>query len=100
MMKRAGLLALVTLGVWVVVAAPAGLWLGGPPLLVSLAAALVCLIPAALTMWLIGRLRKRTAEEKVVATLVAPFIRMILSGGGGMWVYFDVPFIHAHGLPF
>jgi hypothetical protein len=99
-MKRLGLLALATLGFWLVAALPAGLWLGGPPLPVSLAAAGACLIPSALTLLLMDRLRKRAPEEKVVATLVAPFIRMILSGGGGIWLYWDWPLIREHGFPF
>jgi hypothetical protein len=53
-----------------------------------------------LTLCLIDWLRKRTPEEKVVATLVAPFIRMILSGGGGVWLYCDWPLIREHGFPF
>lgn len=99
-MKRLGLLALVTLGMWLVVAVPVGLWFHGPPVLVTLVAALLCFFPASMTLVLVDRLRKRTPEEKVVATLVAPFIRMILSGGGAMWVYFDVPLIREHGFPF
>ena len=99
-MRRLGLLAFVTLGIWLAVALPVGQFLDGPPALVTLAAALICLIPASLTLLLVDRLRKRTPEEKVVATLVAPFIRMILSGGGGMALYYWSPLIHEHGFPF
>jgi len=38
--------------------------------------------------------------EKVVAALAAPFIRMILSGGAGIWLYADWPLIHDHGFEF
>lgn len=99
-MRRLGLLFTVTLSLWALVAAPIGLFLDGPPILVTLSAALICLFPAALTLILLDRLRKRTPEEKVVATLVAPFIRMILSGGGGFALYTLWPLIREHDLSF
>src|SRR5271166_352204 len=99
-MYRLVVLAAVTLSVWALVAVPASLWFDGPPRLVTLAAALVCLLPASLTLISIDRLRKRAPVEKVVAALAAPFIRMILSGGAGIWLYADWPLIHAHGFEF
>jgi len=99
-MKRLRLLALVTVGAWLLVALPAGLLLAAAPPLVTLFSAILCLIPAGLTLILMDRLQKRTAEEKVVATLVAPFIRMILVGGGTVAGYYLVPYIHEHGFGF
>jgi hypothetical protein len=99
-MRRVGFLALVTAGVWLAAALPAGLWLGGPPAEVTLAAAADCFIPAALTLALLDRLRKRTPEEKAVATLVATFLRMGLALGGGAVLYYSVPVLHEHGFPF
>ena len=119
-MKRLGLLALVTMSVWVLAAVPANMRLAGSisglakwdnwrqirfdrdGLLVALIAAAVCLVPASLTLLLIDLLRKRTPVERVVATLAAPFIRMILAGGGGMVLFFVCPLIHDHdrGFPF
>jgi hypothetical protein len=99
-MYRLAVLAAVTLSVWTLAAVPGNLWLDGPPLLVTLVAALVCLLPASLTLMLIDRLRKRSPVEKVVAALAAPFIRMILSGGTGAWLYLDWPLIHDHGFAF
>jgi hypothetical protein len=99
-MRRVGLLALATAAVWLVAALPAGLWLGGPPAEVTLAAAAVCFVPAALTLALLDLLRKRSPEEKVVAALVATFLRMGLSLGGGAALYYSVPVLHEHGFPF
>jgi hypothetical protein len=99
-MNRLGVLATVTLSVWTLIAVPAAVWFEGPPGTVTLVAAFVCLLPAGLTLILIDRLRKRAPVEKAVATLAAPFIRMILSGGAGIWLYVDWPLIHAHGFAF
>jgi len=99
-MRRVAWLALSVLVVWLSAGVPAALFLGGAPMAVPLLAGTVCLIPAALTLWLLDRMRTRTPEEKVVATLAAPFIRMTLSCGGGAWVYFDVPAAHDHGAAF
>jgi hypothetical protein len=49
---------------------------------------------------MIDRLRKRTPVEKIVATIAAPFIRILLAGGGGMALFFACDLIHDHGFPF
>jgi hypothetical protein len=105
-MNRLSVLATVTLSVWTLIAVPGSMWLGGTREEivsrgeVSLIAAFVCLLPASLTLVLIDRMRKRAPVEKVVATLLAPFIRMILAGGGGVALYYNSPLIHANGLLF
>jgi hypothetical protein len=99
-MYRLAVLATVTLSVWALAGVPASLWFDGPPALVPFSAAIVCLLPASLTLILIDRLRKRAPVEKVVATLAAPFIRMILAGGAAVWLYEDWALIHDHGMAF
>ncbi len=99
-MNRLRHLVLITFGVWLLAALPAGLLGLASPLAVTLIAMAVCLIPAAITLLFIDRLRKRTPEEKMVATMAAPFIRMLLCGTGTAGAYFGIDFVHEHGFGF
>ncbi len=93
-------MTLIVLVVWLASAVPAALFVDGAPILVTLIAALVCLAPSGLTLVLLDWVHKRSAEERIVATLAAPFIRMIVAGGGGIALYYLSPLINAHGLSF
>jgi hypothetical protein len=99
-MRRLGMLIAGTLCVWAVLALPAALLLGGPPYEVSIAAAMVCLVPAVLTLFLADRLRDRPPEEKIVIALVCTFLRMGLAVGLGVLLYFQVPLLRTNAAAF
>lgn len=92
-MKRLAVLTGVTLGAWVLLAVPYALFFEGTPLVVTAAAALVCLVPAVLTLFIADRLRERPPEEKIVIVLVSTFLRMGLAIGGGVLLYVLAPAI-------
>jgi hypothetical protein len=73
---------------WAVLAVPASsLWDAGPTLAMSAAAALVCWVPAALTLVLLSWWRRhRPPVEFVAAFLVGVVLRMGLTLGGGFFV--------------
>jgi len=99
-MKRLAVLVGVTAAAWVLLALPAGLWLEGTPLIVTAAAALVCLVPAALTLALADRLADRPPEEKVVVALVSTVLRIGLAIGGGVLLYFRVSAVRENAAGF
>jgi hypothetical protein len=99
-MKRVSWLAFSVLFVWLVGGVTANLALEGVPVWVPLLAGAICFVPAALTLLLLDRLRTRSPEEKIVATLAAPFLRMSLAGGGGMAAYFAFAPVREHGAAF
>jgi hypothetical protein len=90
-MRRLGVLVAGTLAVWALLAVPATLLIGEPPVAVTAAAAGVCLLPAALTLVLNDRVRERPPEEKIVIVLVSTFLRMGLAIGLGVLLYYVAP---------
>jgi len=90
-MRRLGALVAGTIAVWALLALPATLLIGEPPVAVTAAAAGVCLLPAALTLALNDRVRERPPEEKIVIVLVSTFLRMGLAIGLGVLLYYVAP---------
>jgi hypothetical protein len=100
--KRAmGILIGGTLLLWLGAALPAGLLMdNGPDPVVTACAAGICLIPGILTALLIRQMRHRPAYDRLVAIFVSIFLRMGLTLGGGLGLYYLIPNIRSNAIPF
>lgn len=96
MAQRLGLLIGGTLVLWAVVVYPASRLLGPEALVQSLAAMLLCLVPAVATMAFALRAFNRSGEEQLLAVLGGTGVRMAVVLGLGWLGFTLVPELHAN----
>ena len=93
-------LVAVTGGVWLCVALPATYNKGDGPLLCSGIAALLCLLPAAVTLWWGVALKSdgqpRAPEEQLVFVAGATGVRLVVVFGVGALLATQAPMISEH----
>jgi hypothetical protein len=95
MAQRLGLLIGGTVALWAVLVYPASRLLGSEALIHSLAAMLLCLIPAVATMAFALRAFQRSSEEQLLAVLGGTGLRMAVVLGLGFLAFTFVPELHA-----
>jgi hypothetical protein len=94
-MRRVGLLITLTLLIWSAAAYLANRLWGSAAVLQSLAAVVLCLVPAAFTLYWSLRARDRTAEARLFAMLGGMGMRMAVVLGLGCVLYALVPVLHS-----
>lgn len=94
------LLVGVIAAAWAATAIPCWFWLDGPPLGITALAAGLCLVPGVLVLLLAGFIRNWPVEQKAVLGIVAPAIRLGLTGISGLVLYYQVPWILTNGKAF
>ena len=94
MTRRVLLLAGGTVAFWVLTGVPAGFLVGEEQLYFSAIAAGLCLVPATLTLILNDAFRHRPPEERLVVILGSVALRLGLTLGGGLLLYFLLPWFH------
>src|SRR5262245_13938725 len=90
-MKRVVRLAAGGMGVWLILLAPAWLWLGDNAVLQSSVALAICLIPAVATMIWATRAWKHAPDMQRLAALGGSGIRLGATLGAGAFLYFRYP---------
>src|SRR5262245_52160545 len=94
MAQQLGLLSGGTLALWALLVYPASRLLGPEALIQSLAAMLLCLVPAVATMAFALRAFQRSAEEQLLAVLGGTGVRMAVVLGLGWLGFSFLPELH------
>ncbi|MFN4259799.1 MAG: hypothetical protein ACK4RK_10910 [Gemmataceae bacterium] len=91
MKARLGPLFLGSLTAWVVTIYPARWLFGDQAVLFGTVAAVLCLVPAALTLWWAGRVDARQPELALLVVLGGMGMRMIVVLGSGLALALSAP---------
>jgi hypothetical protein len=83
-----------TLLFWIAASGAGALVKGSEVLLPSVPALLLCLVPAALTLWWATLAARASIEAKMLAFVGGTALRMAVAVGGALVLYFLVPFCH------
>ena len=79
---------------WIAASGTGALVKGSEVLLPSVPALLLCLVPAALTFWWATLAARSSIEAKMLAFVGGTALRMAVSLGGALVLYFLVPLCH------
>jgi hypothetical protein len=77
---------------WALAAVPAGWFWGVPALAFSGAAAVICTIPGALTLWWADRVYRQSPDQQLVMVLGGTGLRLFAVLGGSYSLYQAVPY--------
>jgi hypothetical protein len=93
-MRNLALLVIGVLGLWALLFWPARAIWGEDAVLFSSAAAVICLVPAALTLVWCQKSLAGTPEQRLAAVMGGTMARMFVAVGAGVLLFFAVQAFH------